>query len=184
MFYKSYRNTHPNLFACYLSITFSLCNMSFLSESFIYIYIYICWYQRCQFTFSWWLGWIWHCNKMTLFFFSLFGWFEHFKFLGNFRVITFRCIKIYLRNEFHFSGVHGAMNRSGSRAKWMNPEGVHVSFASDPLRFIAPWTTEKLNSLLIFTFIMSSPDRVGRHIVFPRASVCPYACPSQILSAP
>ena len=22
-----------------------------------------------------------------------------------------------LRNEFHFSGVHGAMNRSGSRAK-------------------------------------------------------------------
>ena len=45
------------------------------------------------------------------------------------------------------------MNRSGSRAKWMNPEGVHVGFASDPLRFIAPWTTEKLNSLLIFTFI-------------------------------
>ena len=58
----------------------------------------------------------------------------------------------HLRNEFHFSGVHGAMNRNGSRAKWMNPEGVHVSFASDPLRFIAPWTTEKLNSLLIFTF--------------------------------
>ena len=24
---------------------------------------------------------------------------------------------IHLRNEFHFSGVHGAMNRSGSRAK-------------------------------------------------------------------
>ena len=24
---------------------------------------------------------------------------------------------IYLRNEFYFSGVHGAMNRSGSRAK-------------------------------------------------------------------
>ena len=24
---------------------------------------------------------------------------------------------VYLRNEFHFSGVHGAMNRSGSRAK-------------------------------------------------------------------
>ena len=35
----------------------------------------------------------------------------------------------------------------------MNPERVHVSFASDPLRFIAPLTTEKLNSLLIFTFI-------------------------------
>ena len=25
--------------------------------------------------------------------------------------------KLHLRNEFHFSGVHGAMNRSGSRAK-------------------------------------------------------------------
>ena len=24
---------------------------------------------------------------------------------------------VHLRNEFHFSGVHGAMNRSGSRAK-------------------------------------------------------------------
>ena len=46
--------------------------------------------------------------------------------------------RVELRNEFHFSGVHGAMNRSGSRAKSMNPEGVHVSFASDPLRFIAP----------------------------------------------
>ena len=30
------------------------------------------------------------------------------------RVISEPC---YLRNEFHFSGVHGAMNRSGSRAK-------------------------------------------------------------------
>ena len=44
----------------------------------------------------------------------------------------------YLRNEFHFSDVHEAMNRSGSRAKSMNPKGVHVNFASDPLRFIAP----------------------------------------------
>ena len=26
-------------------------------------------------------------------------------------------VNIHLRNEFHFSGVHGAMNRSGSRAK-------------------------------------------------------------------
>ena len=25
--------------------------------------------------------------------------------------------RVELRNEFHFSGVHGAMNRSGSRAK-------------------------------------------------------------------
>ena len=24
----------------------------------------------------------------------------------------------HLRNEFHFSDVHGAMNHSGSRAKW------------------------------------------------------------------
>ena len=73
--------------------------------------------------------------------------------------IAFSKTQMYLRNEFHFSGVHGAMNRSGSRAKLMNPEGVHVSFAmnrsgsraklmnpegvhvsfaSDPLRFIAP----------------------------------------------
>ena len=47
-------------------------------------------------------------------------------------------VHLALRNEFHFSGVHGAMNRSWSRAKSMNPEGVHVSFASDPLPFIAP----------------------------------------------
>ena len=26
-------------------------------------------------------------------------------------------LDLYLRNEFHFSGVHGAMNPSGSRAK-------------------------------------------------------------------
>ena len=40
-------------------------------------------------------------------------------------VTVYTCLKIYLmcghciylRNEFHFSGVHGAMNRSGSRAK-------------------------------------------------------------------
>ena len=29
----------------------------------------------------------------------------------------FKQTQLYLRNEFHFSGVHGAMNRSGSRAK-------------------------------------------------------------------
>ena len=34
----------------------------------------------------------------------------------------------------------------------MNPL-VHVSFASDPLCFIAPSALEKKNSLLIFTFI-------------------------------
>ena len=28
-----------------------------------------------------------------------------------------RKLVVYLRNEFIFSGVHGAMNRSGSRAK-------------------------------------------------------------------
>ena len=46
----------------------------------------------------------------------------------------------YVRNEFHFSDVHGAINQSGSRSKWM--KGVHVSFAHY-------WTSEKLNSLLI-----------------------------------
>ena len=30
---------------------------------------------------------------------------------------AFLCIVFHLRNEFNFSGVHGAMNRSGSRAK-------------------------------------------------------------------
>ena len=29
----------------------------------------------------------------------------------------FNSSDFHLRNEFHFSGVHGAMNRSGSRAK-------------------------------------------------------------------
>ena len=49
----------------------------------------------------------------------------------------------------------------------MNPEGVHVSFASDPLWVIAPRTTEKLNSLLIFTFISLYPllkNYQGDHI--------------------
>ena len=31
--------------------------------------------------------------------------------------------------------------------------------------------------------VISPPDRVGRHIVFPRASVRPSVCPSQIVSA-
>ena len=42
------------------------------------------------------------------------------------------------------------MNQSGSRA---TPNRVHVSCASDPLWFIAPRTSEKFYSLLIFTFI-------------------------------
>ena len=29
----------------------------------------------------------------------------------------------------------------------------------------------------VICVIMSPPDRVGRHIVFPRASVCPSVCP-------
>ena len=41
------------------------------------------------------------------------------------------------RNEFIFSDVHGAMNGSGSLAKL-------IHFARDPLRFIAPYTSEKL----------------------------------------
>ena len=49
----------------------------------------------------------------------------------------------------------------------MKPEGVHVSFASDSLPFIAPRTSKKLNSFLIFIF--SSPYRLlqnhqGDHI--------------------
>ena len=28
MFYGSYRNSHPNLFTCYVSIKFSLCNIT------------------------------------------------------------------------------------------------------------------------------------------------------------
>ena len=32
-------------------------------------------------------------------------------------ILTLTCYYGYLRNEFNFSGVHGAMNRSGSRAK-------------------------------------------------------------------
>ena len=55
---------------------------------------------------------------------------------------TFKKRCRYLRNEFHFSGVHGAMNRSGSKCKVNEPRRgsckLHVSFASDPLRFIAP----------------------------------------------
>ena len=39
----------------------------------------------------------------------------------------------WLRNEFHFSEVYRSVNYIGSRAKWMNPEGVHVNLASDPM---------------------------------------------------
>ena len=42
-------------------------------------------------------------------------------------------IQCDLRNDFHFSEVYQSVNYIGSRAKWMNPEGVHVNFASDPL---------------------------------------------------
>ena len=38
--------------------------------------------------------------------------------LGQKLVASGAClIEVHLRNEFHFSGVHGIMNRSGSRAK-------------------------------------------------------------------
>ena len=47
---------------------------------------------------------------------------------------------IYLRNKFHFSEVHGSMNATGHViSKW-------------PVAFIHPWTSEKWNSSLIFTF--------------------------------
>ena len=38
-----------------------------------------------------------------------------------------------LRNEFHFSYVYGSVNYIGSLVKLMNPEGVHVNFASNPV---------------------------------------------------
>ena len=43
------------------------------------------------------------------------------------------CSDLYLRNEIHFSDVYRSINCIGSRAKWMNPEGAHVNFASGPL---------------------------------------------------
>ena len=39
----------------------------------------------------------------------------------------------YLRNEFNFSEVYQSVNYIWSHAKWMNPFGVHVNFASDPM---------------------------------------------------
>ena len=45
--------------------------------------------------------------------------FFFFFFFFFFFVCVCVCVCVFheLRNEFHFSGVHGAMNRSGSRAK-------------------------------------------------------------------
>ena len=44
-------------------------------------------------------------------------------------------MNVNISNEFNFSVVHGAMNRSGSLAK-LTLGFIH--FARDPLRFIAP----------------------------------------------
>ena len=41
-------------------------------------------------------------------------------------LLIFTIKKYYLRNEFHFSDVHKAMNHSGSHAQGIHPEGVHV----------------------------------------------------------
>ena len=37
--------------------------------------------------------------------------------------------------EFHFSEVYKGVNYIGLCAKWMNSEGIHVNFASDPMWF-------------------------------------------------
>ena len=47
-------------------------------------------------------------------------------------------MNVNISNEFNFSVVHGAMNRSGALAELtLNPSGF-IHFARDPLRFIAP----------------------------------------------
>ena len=52
----------------------------------------------------------------------------------------------------------------------------HPKFAA---RYVFP-----IKEGIKITVIMSPPDRVGRHIVFPvRLSVCLSVCPSQIVSA-
>ena len=54
---------------------------------------------------------------------------------------------IYLRNKFHFSEVHGSMNATGHvQIKW------RPYLCTGPVAFILPWTSEKRNSSLIFTF--------------------------------
>ena len=58
-----------------------------------------------------------------------------------------------LRNESHFSEGYRSVNYIGLLAKCMNLKGVHVNFASDPMQFTLP-TSEKLSSLLIFTFLL------------------------------
>ena len=40
---------------------------------------------------------------------------------------------ICFRDEFHFSKVYRGVNCTGSHAKLMSPEGVHVNFASNPM---------------------------------------------------
>ena len=52
-------------------------------------------------------------------------------------------MNINIRNEFNFSDVHGAMNGSGSLAKLTCILSEFIHFARDPLRFIAPLTSEK-----------------------------------------
>ena len=53
-------------------------------------------------------------------------------FVKQIQAISLR-MRLYLRNKFHFSEVYRSVNYIGSRAKWMNHEGVHVNFASDPM---------------------------------------------------
>ena len=39
----------------------------------------------------------------------------------------------YLRNGFDFFKAYRSVNYIGSRAKGLNPEGIRVNFASDPM---------------------------------------------------
>ena len=59
---------------------------------------------------------------------------QHFAYVIRYQVLyNITYVATYLRNEFHFSQVYRSVNYIGSRAKLMNPEGVHVNFASDPM---------------------------------------------------
>ena len=49
------------------------------------------------------------------------------------KIILSVTFAVYLRNEFHFSEVYRSVNYIGSRAKWINSEGVYVNFASHPM---------------------------------------------------
>ena len=51
--------------------------------------------------------------------------------IGSYKEIVGECK--YFKEWISFSDVYRSINYIGSRAKWMNPEGVHVNFASDSM---------------------------------------------------